>query len=533
MRVPDDILAIERPRYTIVEPYSSGRYAVRTRIDRFDDKGNLEYRKNQVIGYITDKFCPSSKEKRIKSFGRIDSKMFGAAFLYNKLCKDILDDLCEFYDYLDAEWIYCAALLRACYPGLCDCKMESRFKHSFVSEMYKGAVFNKDRCTKMFTLLGEQFTTTEKFMMKRLKDLDEDDLVIIDGSLKQDNGKENTYSRISRKTAAAKVCHHLMMYAYSPKLEEPLGSKIYSGNVPDAVAVKDFVERLNIFSGLIVADRGFRPEAMTRVIAKHEGLHYLVPLIKGREVTVTSDVFSFNDVLMKDNGPISCKKCKAKDKDGNDLGYWLYSYKDSDIEALMKKEYLEHHASNLDPKLFEAEAKWFGTLVLQSDAELDAEFAYNAYDDRWGIEPLFKLQKTGLDIDTANEKSDETLIGSEFVNFVATLMATRLRKHLAQFDSCRNRSFQDLLSELCDCVKVKEADGDWEYRTSTNKDMKFYVKVGAVTDPDIVKLYTKPEPVAPAVPGKRGRPKGRKDSSPRKRRTVAEMTAARSDNKST
>lgn len=528
MRVPKEIREIERPARTVVEPYQSGKYAVRTRVDIIDGKGNIRFRKNQVIGYITDSYHPIRQEVELKSIGRIESKQYGAINLLNILCKNILTDLEEFYHYRDAEWIYCTALLRASYPGIPDCKLRARYIHSFVSEFYPGVTMNKDHVTEMFTLLGEQFVTTEKFMISRLGKISEDDLVVIDGCLKQDNGDNLSISKASRKTSATKVCHHLMMYAYSPLEGEPLCSKVYPGNVTDAVAVEDFVKRLKIREGIMVADRGFRPEVMKRVAEEHEGLHYLVPLMKGRLVAERSGCFSFDTVMMRDDGPVSCKRSEAKGKNGEDLGYWLYSFKSPKIAAEMENEYLEQNAGKLDPVLLEAERRWFGVLILQSDQKLDPEFAYDCYDDRWGIEPLFKLHKTGLEIDDTREKSDETAIGSEFVNYLATLMSARLRNHLAKFDFCRNRSFKDVLSDLCDCVKIRDGDGEWEYRTTAGKDMKLYVRVGAVTEPDMVERYGVKNINPQEGPRRRGRPPGSKDTRPRKRRTAAELAAARS-----
>lgn len=525
--MPKEIREIERPARTVVEPYGSGRYAVRTRVDIIDSKGNLRYRKNQVIGYITDSYHPIEQEKAMKSIGKIDSKQYGAANLLNILCKDLLTDLCEFYSYLDAEWIYCAALIRAAHPGIPDCKLRARYIHSFVSEFYPGVSMNKDRVTEMFTLLGEQFLTTEKFMISRLGKVSEDDLVVIDGCLKQDDG-DFSISKASRKTAATKVCHHLMMYAYSPLEGEPLCSKVYPGNVTDAVAVQDFVRRLEIRKGIIVADRGFRPEVMKRVAEEHKDLHYLVPLMKGRLVAERSGCFSFDTVIMRDDGPVSCKRSEAKGKNGEELGYWLYSFKNPRIAAEMESEYLEHNAGKLDPVLLEAERRWFGVLILQSDQKVEPDFAYDCYDDRWGIEPLFKLHKTGLEIDDTREKSDETAVGSEFVNYLATIMSARLRNHLAKFEFCRNKSFKVALSDLRDCVKVKNGDGEWEYRTTAGKDMKFYVRTGAVTEPDMVEMYGLKETVPQEGPRRRGRPPGSKDTRPRKRRTHAELAAAKS-----
>ncbi|MCQ2071403.1 MAG: transposase, partial [archaeon] len=454
MKVPKEVRKLERPKNTVVEPYMSGRYAVRTRIDRYDDDGRPTFRKNQVIGYITDRYHPIVPEKDLKSTGRIDSKQYGAVNLINNLCKDLIEDLCEFYDYNDAVWIYCAALLKAAHPGIPDYKLQARYRHSFVSEIYPNVTMNMDNVTKMFTLLGEQFRTTEKFMAVRLRNIQEDGMVVIDGCLKQDNGDGLSISKASRKTASTKMFHHLMMYAYDPSEGELLCSKVYPGNVTDAVAVQDFVERMGIRKGIIVADHGFRPEIMKDVAEKHEDLHYLVPLMKGRSVAESSGCFAFDTVIQHDDGPVSCRVTEAKDKDGKRLGYWLYSFKNPRIAAEMEDVYLEKNAERLDPVMLEAERRWFGLMILQSDRKMDPGFAYDCYDDRWGIEPLFKLHKTGIEIDDTREKSDETATGSEFVNFLATLMSARLRNHLAQFDSCRNRSFKDVLSDLRDCVKV-------------------------------------------------------------------------------
>ena len=96
MKVPKEIRDVERPDHTVIEPYQSGKYAVRTRVDRYDNKGNLLFRKNQVIGYVTDSYHPLEKDKALKTVGKIDSKQYGGVNLLNTLCKGLLTDLCEF-----------------------------------------------------------------------------------------------------------------------------------------------------------------------------------------------------------------------------------------------------------------------------------------------------------------------------------------------------------------------------------------------------------------------------------------------------
>lgn len=532
MKVPKEVRKMERPDHTVVEPYQSGRYAVRTRIDRFDAKGNLLFRSGQVIGFITDKYREAGAVQRMKSIGRVDSKEYGCTNLVNSLCSGILDELCGFYESQDAEWIYCAALLRAVYPELTDCNMAKRYRHSFVSEIHPGVAMNPGNVSKMLTYLGEQFTTSERYMMSILGRMSEEDLLVLDGCLKQDNGKGLTISRSSRKTAAEKVCHHLMMYAYDPSKGEPLCSKVYPGNVPDSVAVRDFVDSLEITRGVMVADRGFRADVMKEVAEAHESLHYLVPLTKNLNIAERSGVFRFDGAIVRDDGTVRVCKREAIGEDGGKLGFWLYSYRDPRLAAKMEEEYNLSNLGHVDPDLYEAESRWFGVIILQSDLDLDPGDAYDYYDDRWGIEPLFKLHKSGIKISSTREKSDETAIGSEFVNFLATRMAAMTRNHLARFDCSKDMAFADALSELRDCVKVNK-NGVWEYRLTAGTDMRFFVTVGAVTDPELVREFgPRPEPPAGERRG-RGRPRGRKDSRPRTRRSVAEIEADRLRSKST
>ena len=58
---------------------------------------------------------------------------------------------------------------------------------------------------------------------------------------------------------------------------------------------------------------------------------------------------------------------------------------------------------------------------------LSRETVYTAYNDRWLIELVFDRYKNDLGLsDRTRVQGDFSVIGSEFVNFIATIMTCRM-----------------------------------------------------------------------------------------------------------
>ncbi|MCQ2070043.1 MAG: transposase [archaeon] len=528
MKVPVEIRKVKRPKKTVVVPYRSGTYAVRARYDELGEDGEKKVSYGQIVGYIIDgKYRSAVRSDRLATIGSVDCKQFGGVYLFNKVCSSILDELCGCFEPLDAQWIYCTALLRACYPGVKDCKLANRYRHSFLSEIHPGVTLGKNKNTQMFTLLGENQSRTERYMSSRVGTIGEDDIVIVDGSLKQDDCTDVSVSKVSRKTSREKVRHHLMMYAYGSRSEEPLCSKVYPGNVPDSVAIKDFVSSMEIRQGIIVADRGFKAENMAKVTGEFDGLHYLVPLTRDSDIISRTGALRFDNVMNHGGCRLTYRKVEEVGEDGEGTGTWLYAFNDPAISKDMAEVYYSSHNGEIAADVLEEENRWFGTIVFQSDLDLEPGFVYDTYSGRWDIECLFRMHRSDLELDDAREKSEATVMGSEFVNFVATLMASRMCKHLSGIAACKDMSYRSIVSDLNDCVKVRREDGSWEYRLTTKKDMRFYIATGVVTEPETMALFAEApaENVQDGVK-KRGRPKGSKDKGSRKRRSAAEIAAA-------
>ena len=65
-------------------------------------------------------------------------------------------------------------------------------------------------------------------------------------------------------------------------------------------------------------------------------------------------------------------------------------------------------------------------IVFESDQDLDPKTAYQCYDDRWLLELVFNRYKSDDCLDKTNVQGDFSVIGSEFVNFITTVMTCRI-----------------------------------------------------------------------------------------------------------
>ena len=74
--------------------------------------------------------------------------------------------------------------------------------------------------------------------------------------------------------------------------------------------------------------------------------------------------------------------------------------------------------------------------------------AYLCYEDRWQIELLFDAYKNDECRDCTNVQDDFSVFGSEFVNFLATILTCRLRRRAQRAGLLNKCSFKDLMEDL-------------------------------------------------------------------------------------
>ena len=485
--VPEDIRKVSRPRNSVVIDtghVGMKRYEVKTRKTvRYVKGGNPQPVNGSVIGYIFDgKFI----SRRKKAEG-VEIKSFGGSQLVWMLSKDVFHDLSAVYDVGQASQIYAIAALRVLRKHISDRRLATAYSSSWISELLPNVALSESTVSKLIKDLGNNYSRIVGFMQRRVKCLEKNHHVAIDGTLKQDSSTVNDLSEYSYKARKKGIREISVLYAYDIEKREPICSKVFPGNMIDATSYDAFIRENGIESGLLVDDKGFPPSRIKEVLAANKGLGFLTPLKRDAKAIAENSMYVFDSVIETALGNIPCKKCTLK----KDL--FLYSFREGWTASKEESDYLKRHVDGFDKDDFRKKSAAFGTIVLESNRDLDLKTAYDCYDSRWLIELVFRYYKNSLDLDQTREQNNSSVIGSEFINFVSSLITMRLVNRFSKTEKLDGESFGDILDDLNSVQKIKVKD-EWEY-AKMNPRMEDIL--------DVLQIKNKPV----VVTKKRGRPK--------------------------
>jgi len=119
-----------------------------------------------------------------------------------------------------------------------------------------------------------------------------------------------------------------------------------------------------------------------------------------------------------------------------------------------------------------------GTVVYECSREFTAEQAYRIYEDRWLIEEMFRMYKHITELDSTRVHSDLSDMGTCFVNFLSTLITSRILRRLADTGVTGNMPFKEAMETLSRALKFREEDGTWKYRSLMEKEKDALRKLG-------------------------------------------------------
>lgn len=511
MSVPEDIRRIDRPRGTVVCDGRNGVYPVREKLSgRYwtDEEGkpHRPSRNGRVVGHIRNgEYVPKGPE--LYPVGEVDLKDWGNIELFDRLNSEVLEHLRLFYDAEDSKRLYVMALLRASYKGITDHLMARQYQETFLTEMYPDVNLNRSSISEFLRKVGRSCARISDFMRLETSRMGEDEHVIIDGSLRQDHSKVNSLSEVSRKTAKRGHKDILLLYAYSMEKKRPVCSKVYPGNMVDQRAVSDFVEQFGIRDGIIVADKGFSYVSLKEAVEENENLHYLLPIKRNNRAIDELSLCVFDELLAGEK----CVQCKKTSRIENGEKVWYYSFRDPSIALDEEILYMSaHRADGIDAEDLERSRPLFGTIMFQSDLDMSCGTAYETYDSRWLIELFFRSQEDTMEMDDTREHSDYSVIASNFVNHLASIMLSNMFRFLDERKLLDDRTYGEI-NRLLLRIKMTRtsADGEWKVRRIAETDAEILEKIGLLS-----------RPIVPKEIKKRGRPKGSKDTKPRKKRSA-------------
>ncbi|MDO4938233.1 MAG: transposase, partial [Sutterellaceae bacterium] len=444
MAIPADILKVKRPTNTVVICYGKNkdRYAVRKRVGCRYENGRRIPVNGPTVGHIVNhQYVPKAQDEPQAppiTGSDIHLKDWAGVALCNRLFDDLRKDLKGFYNQKDATTLACISILRVCYPDIKDCELKDRYDTSFLSEIHPGVALSKNKVSEFLRDLGKTCGRIVSFMRKRAAKVDPSHHVLIDGTLKTNDSKINSLSDFSRKSPLRGRRDISVLFAYDLEAKEPVCSKCYPGNMLDMTAYENFIEENGIQQGIIVADKGFPSSQAKGHFAKHENLHFLNPIRRNAKVIREYELYKFSDILQGHEG-ITYRKTRYKQ-----ANKWFYSFRDQEQASLEEKSWLTRaqRKQDYDYEELKAEQDSFGTIVLESDLDLPAEVVYEAYSKRWEIELVMRFYKFACCFDETREHDDYSVIGSEFCNFLSTVLTWKLIKEFDKFELLNNNTYK-------------------------------------------------------------------------------------------
>lgn len=513
MPIPQDILSVSRPKNTVVIAYGKNkdRYAVRQRVGCRNVDGRHLPINGPTIGHIIDGvYVPISNDvpENISS-SAIDLKDWANIVLCDNLFKDMQQELSAVYSQTDTMKIYCIAVLRVCDPGIKNYELKEAYETSFLSELYPGVALSKNTVTKFQNDLGKSLSRIVQFMRNRTAAVSMDHHLLVDGTLKSDESTVNSLSDFSRKARTKGTRDISVLYAFDLEAMEPVCSKCFPGNMLDATAYEEFISENGITKGIIVGDKGFPESAAHEHFEANPDLHYLNPVKRNSKLASRHNMYDFTGILPGYEGITFRKeKCVGTNK-------WLYSFRDSYKAAKEERDWLRRAKKNGTYSLEKLRKKQqtFGTIVLECDLDLPPETVYKAYEERWEIEIVMRFYKSACEFDETRVQDDYSVIGSEFCDFLSTVLTFRLIKAFDQKGLLEDRTYKKLMSILARAKKARPSGEDWQL-----------VRLNVSHVEVLQKLDLIPKPEEPPK-RKPGRPKGSKN------KPVAENGAAPSTGK--
>ncbi len=498
MAVPESVRKVPRPINTIVQDNGKdgpNRYPVRERISvTYISGGNPQPRNGKVIGHIVDGVyvplgVPSTKAEP-------DMLSYGACAFVRSVSRDLFAELLGVYTPKDAYTIMAIASLRVIKPEVSAKRLATQYQQSFICKFYPGIGLSENTVSAFLQGIGRDGNRRLAFYHKRAASVVSDHHVAIDGMLKQDNSIVNDLSAFSYK-ARTKGCREIsVLYAYDIEEMEPICAEVFPGNSIDATSYKSFIRDNDIRKGIIVADKGFPPSQISDELAERPDLHFLTPIKRNDSRIANNNMLAFEGVLSGIGDHVLYKKKGIKG------GRFLYAYRSAHKAAIEEATFLARREDKNDynPATYEKKRELFGVIVFESDKDLDPRTAYLCYDDRWLLELVFNRYKNDECLDRTNVQGDFSVIGSEFINFISTVITCRLIRKAREAELLKLMSYGDLMDDLNSAWRKVDAPEE----PATNDNGWVHTNVGVFEELEALGLS---KPIPKPEPKKRGRKK--------------------------
>ncbi len=220
----------------------------------------------------------------------------------------------------------------------------------------------------------------------------------------------------------------------------------------------------------MITDKGMElTEEQRMEIASCAGLKYLMPIKRNLKKIRDLRLQEYDDMVDLAEESILCKKTKISD----DLYY--YAFVDLYLQGTESKGHMVRARSKMKKKdtiqelleRYKDKKDSFGTIVFESNIDTTCDDIYQMYTYRWSIEEIFNYYKNVLDITNVRVQQDTRLYGSEFINFIASVIVCRIKNKIDQLALTKKYSYKQIMTYLSKVKKCRSVSAPAEWHNTT------------------------------------------------------------------
>ena len=147
-----------------------------------------------------------------------------------------------------------------------------------------------------------------------------------------------------------------------------------------------------------------------------------------------------------------------------------------------------HRADGIDTEDLEHSRPLFGMIIFQSNLEMSCGTVYKTYNSRWLIELFFRSREDTIGMDNTREHSDYSVIASNFVNRLSSIMLSNMFRFLNENNLLDNHTYGEILRLLLR-IKMTRTSGDnrWKVRRIAEIDVEILEKIDLLNRPIVPK----------------------------------------------
>jgi len=378
-------------------------------------------------------------------------KEYGASLFLIEENKDVIDRLKE---YFPVRWkeIFALSVFRLLYQSPLK-HMELHWEDSYLSEVFTGASLSKNSLHQVLEDVGQDRQGIAEFLRSFVCG-HENLLIDLTHIFSLSDNIVLTEQGYNSEWDLTPQINLLFIFSFDQKI--PLFYRVLPGNVRDVNTLKATILESGIRDVIIIGDKGFYSEDNRRLLSK-EGLQYILPLKRNSSLI---DYKILKKGTKKDfDGYFRFKKrfiwyyrCGKKD-----LPVWVFM--DDCLRTEEERDYLgrieTHPEDGYTKEGFHQKEHTFGTIALITSLKLPAEKIFGYFKSRAEIEQMFDTFKNTLLADKSYMRSDKSLEGWMFINYLSLTYYYKIYQRLIEKDLLSRYSPPDVLLYLSKYRRVK------------------------------------------------------------------------------